>query len=182
MSTQTLITAREFEKMAEELGPCELVRGEVATLSPGGVAHNQIVANVQGLLRDWARQDHRGRVLSNETGLIVARNPDTVRGADVVYFSYGRLPRESKPEGFSAVPPDLVAEVIGRQGWGETLQKIGEYLQMGVDRVWVIDPRSRRVHIYRSDREPLVLDATDTLADEDILPGFHCKVEDFFAD
>jgi Uma2 family endonuclease len=173
MSPQTLITAREFEKMAEELGPCELVRGEVATLSPGGVAPNQIVANVQ---------DHRGRVLSNETGLIVARNPDTVRAADVVYFSYGRLPRESKAEGFTAVPPGLAAEVVGRQGWGETLQKIGEYLQMGVDRVWVIDPRSRRVHIYRSDHEPLVLGATDTLADEDILPGFHCKVEDFFAD
>jgi len=28
------MTAAEFEKVAENLGPCELVRGEVVTLSP----------------------------------------------------------------------------------------------------------------------------------------------------
>ncbi|MBI4581515.1 MAG: Uma2 family endonuclease [Planctomycetes bacterium] len=183
MSTQTLMTAREFETLAGRLGPCELVRGEVITLSPGGLAHNRVVSNAFGLLRDWARQSGHGRAFTNETGLIVDRRPDTVRGADVVYYSYQRLPRNSGPEGFSDIPPELVVEVVGKgQGWREMVEKAGEYLRMGVDRVWVIDPSSRRVHVFRPDVEPLVLGPGSTVTDQDVLPDFHAKTDDLFTD
>ncbi len=175
--------AAEFERIAERLGPCELVGGEVVTLSPGDYEHNQAVSNAFGLLREWARQQKVGRVLTNETGLIVQRQPDTVRGVDVVYYSYERLPQGSAPRGFQTTPPNLVAEAIGKgQGWREMVEKVGEYLRMGVDVVWVIEPKSQRVHVYHPDVEPVVLNRGDTLADPAGLPGFHCKVEELFAD
>ncbi|MBI4579579.1 MAG: Uma2 family endonuclease [Planctomycetes bacterium] len=182
MSIQTLMTAREFEAVAGRLGPSELVRGEVITLSPGGFAHSRLTARVASVLSRWADDTGLGQVLTGEMGLIVQQGPDTVRGADVVYYSHRRLPPESSPEGFCDVAPNLVVEIVGKgQSWREMVEKVGEYLRMGVDAVWVIDPKSRRVHLYRPDTEPVVLDRNGTLADEPILPGFACTVDDLFA-
>jgi Uma2 family endonuclease len=182
MDTQTLMTAQEFEGAAARLGPCELVRGEVVTLSPGGILHSRITATAAFLLEQWNRRQRSGRVLAGEMGLIIERDPDTVRGADVAYYSYERLPVDAAGEGFCAVPPNLVVEVVGKgQGWREMVAKTAEYLHMGVDRVWIIDPSTKRVHIYRPDGEPAVLGQDQTLTDP-ILPGFSCQVAEFFAD
>ncbi|MFQ5430430.1 MAG: Uma2 family endonuclease [Phycisphaerae bacterium] len=182
-ATRTWTSAADFEEICEELGPSELVRSEVVRLSLGGLAHSRIVMRVAGRLWEWERRTDRGRVFTGETGLIVASDPDTVRGADVVFYSHDRLPKTAKVEGFSRTPPSLVVEVIGKvQGWGEMMEKAGEYLSMGVERVWVIDPETRRVHIFRSDAEPSALSADETLTDEHILPGFSCPVRGFFAD
>ncbi len=183
MSTQMLMTALEFEAIAGRLGPCELVRGEVVNLSPGGPEHSQISGAVVGLLSAWARASKLGRVWTNEAGLIVQRQPDTVRGVDALYYSYERLPRNAAREPFSAVPPDLAVEILGKgQGWREILEKVGEFLRIGVDLVWIVDAKTQRVHVYRPDAEPVVLDGEDALMDDAVLPGFRCTVADLFAD
>lgn len=183
MDTRTLMTLSDFEKAAARLGPCELVRGEVIPLSPAGFWHGRIVVNVATLLQIWCRQTGLGRVLGGEVGLVVEKEPGTVRGADVAYFSYERLPAQIKPEGFSVVPPNLAVEVVGKgQGWRQMVEKAGEYLQMGVDRVWILDPRTRRIHIFQSEAEPNALGSGQTLSDDLILPGFSCPVDELFAD
>ncbi len=183
MTTRTLISAVEFEASCGQYGPCELVRGEVLTLSPGGYGHSRFTFRIAYLLGRWVDESQLGRVLTNEAGLITETDPDTVRGADVAYFSFGRLPRGAEPQGFIAVPPNLVVEVVGKgQGWREMVEKAGEYLRMGVDRVWVVDPESRRVHVFRADAEPVILSEADRLADAGVLPGFGCSVSELFQD
>lgn len=152
-------------------------------MSPGGFDHSSSSANVAIILGQWCRSGTHGRVLTNEAGIIVEVGPDTVRGADVAFISYQRLPKGRRVEGFLAVPPELVVEIIGKgQGWREIVEKVGEYLRMGVDRVWVIDPDSERLHIYRSDTEPVILERDQTIQDATVLPGFTALVTDFFAD
>ncbi|MEE9295102.1 MAG: Uma2 family endonuclease [Phycisphaerae bacterium] len=183
MGTRTLITSQEFETICNQLGPCELVRGEVVALSPGGFKHGRITVQVTMVIGRWAQQTRLGRVIAGDASVIVESDPDTVRGADVAYISYQRLPREAEPSGFCATPPELVVEVMGKgQGWREIVQKAGEYLRMGVDRVWVIDPQSQSIHILRPDAGPTALSKGQTLTDESILPGFSCLIDEFFAD
>ncbi len=175
------ISAKRFERLAPELGPCELVRGEVVPLSPGGFGHSRVSIRAAHLLEAWASKHRRGRVLGNEAGLITEKRPDTVRGADVVYYSYRRLPRGSEPRGFADVPPELVVEIIGKgQGWRAMVQKAGEYLRMGVERVWVIDPKKRSLHVFRADAPPAELGVDDRMRDAGILPKFCCRVSEFF--
>lgn len=175
------MTVATFERLADRFGPCELVRGEVILLSPGGYPHSRVVLQVGFLLEQWARKSRRGRVVAAEMGLVTDSKAPTVRGADVAYFSYRRLPRKSEPRGFSRIPPDLVVEVTGLgRGWREMVEKAGEYLRMGVDRVWIVDPTRRRVHVYRPDDEPTVLDEKAMLGDTAILPGFRCRVRTLF--
>jgi Uma2 family endonuclease len=157
-----LTTAEEFETICQEIGPCELVRGEVIKLSPGGLSHSEFSVNVAYLLKQWAKASGRGRVIGCEAGIIVEVGPDTVRGADAAFISF---------------------EILGKgQGWRDMVEKAGEYLRMGVDRVWVIDPDSESVHVFQSDAEPSRLNASDELADATVLPGFACKVADIFSD
>ncbi len=183
MIAKSPTNAEEFEMTCHDFGACELVRGEVLRLSPAGFGHSRICGRAFWHLAQWAETSGLGRVVTGEAGLVVETDPDTVRGADVAYFSYKRLPKGAEPDGFSRVAPELVIEVVGKgQGWSDMVDKAGEYLRMGVDRVWVIDPKTRRVHVFRADEGPRTLDESDELPDEDILPGFSCRVAQFFED
>lgn len=182
MVVRTPLTASAFERLSDGLGACELVRGEVIPLMAGGESHSAITATVTILLGIWARKSRRGRVLTGEAGLITERRPDTVRGIDVAYFSYKRLPKNRVKPGFSTTPPDLAVEIVGQnQGWSELLEKAGEYLRVGVECVWILDPARERLHILRNKAEPQVLESDDLIQDATILPGFRCRVRDFFA-
>ena len=96
MASSVSIKAKEFERRADELGPCELVRGEVVKMSPGGFEHSRLTLRFAFLLELWASQRQCGRVLTNELAVIVEHDPDTVRGADVAYYSYDRLPKSAR--------------------------------------------------------------------------------------
>lgn len=183
-TTTTRLTAAEFEEQFAGEGCIELVRGEVVELSPGGMGHHsRPSANITYLLETWARRTKLGRVVTNEAGIITEQDPDTVRGADVAYFSYERLPKGQMPEGFSTIAPNLAVEVLGRgQGWGRVMAKVGEYLAMGVDRVWVADLGDRSLYVFRGDAQPERLEEADTVRDELLLPGFSCRVSEIFED
>src|SRR5262245_40502366 len=77
----------EFANRPENRGrQLELVRGEVVEMSRPGKLHGLICANVVGILRNYAVARKKGYVCSNDTGVVVRRNPDTVRGPDVLFF------------------------------------------------------------------------------------------------
>lgn len=52
-----------------------------------------------------------GFVTRNDSGVVLERNPDTVRGPDVAYWSRKRMP-EPRRKGWMDVPPDLILEVL----------------------------------------------------------------------
>lgn len=175
------ITAKMFEKLAAEAGPCELERGEIVAMSPGGFDHSETVNNAAYYLTQWAKRTRLGRVVSNEAGVVTEVNPDTVRGADVAYVSYARLARHESPGGFMRVAPNLIVEVVGkRQGWKKVLEKAAEYMRMGTDRVWVVNPKTRTLVVLRPDQEPVTYSAEDTITDPLVLPRFRCRVARFF--
>lgn len=44
--------------------------------------------------------------------------------------------------------------------------------------VWVVEPRARRVTVYRSRSDSRLLSEGDELKGEDVLPGFRVPVEE----
>jgi Uma2 family endonuclease len=103
-----------------------------------------------------------------------------VRGADVAFVSFERLPRGAKPEGFLTVPPELIVEVLGDDSsWREMEKKIAEYHAFGVDNVWVIDARMLALRIYPRGGQPMTLHG-DAEAASSYPAGFRCLVREFF--
>lgn len=177
-----LISADEFMQMDLGEGLHELVRGEVMEVPPPGQEHGVVGGNVTGILFIYGRQSGHGYVATGDSAVQTQRGPDTVRGADVCFYSYARLPRDRVTRGIPPVPPDLVVEVYSPSNRpGEMRSKVNEYLAAGVLMVWVIDPATRTLAIYRPDAlHPTVLGEADELVDLPELPGFHCRVADFF--
>ncbi len=183
MRTVALLNAEDFERVAQVLGSCELVRGEIVPMSPGGIRHSLVTLNAARLLDAHCRPLKIGRVLTGEAGIIVARRPDTVRGADVAFISYQRLPEGPADHGFLSQPPELVIEVLSKDtSWEKMEEKVSDYHAMGVDLVWVLDPHTMTLRAYRRGGTPLLLRDTDTATADPHVPGFVVSVGAFFED
>ena len=181
MGTATLLSAEDFELIAQVLGSCELVRGEIVPMSPGGIHHSLVTGNAFRLLDAHCRPRGLGRVLTGEAGVVVARRPDTVRGADVAFISYQRLPRGLSEHGFLKQPPELVIEVLSKDtSWTKMEEKVADYHAMGVDLVWVLDPQTVTLRAYPREGAPLLLRDTDTATADPHVPGFSVSVGAFF--
>jgi len=173
-----LITAEELWRFGPN-APGELVRGEFIEMPPTGFPHAATEARIARLLGNFVDERRCGTVLTGEAGIITQRNPDSVRGADIAYISNERL-AQSKSDGYLDVAPELVVEVVSPSDrWTEINEKVDEYLACGVDEVWIVDPRTRRVTCYRSGGVR-TYHATETLTAPDALPGLSLLVATLF--
>ena len=165
-----------------DLGPCELVEGHIVPMSPANWKHGVLVGELTGELRRYANPLRLGRVLSGEVGIYTGRDPDTVRGADVAFISNERL-ADVQSKSFLDVAPELVVEVISPSNtWQEMREKLEEYFEAGVEQVWIVEPKPRRVLVYRDATTAEALSKTDTLHGTGVLAGFKLALSDLFAD
>ena len=157
----------------------ELVRGEVIELPAPTKRHGRVCTNIAYALETYARQTRTGYVLTNDSGVILERDPDTVRGPDVGYYTDADTFDELHPK-WGEVPPVLAVEVLSPGDKQiRVTKKIAEYLDNGVRLVWLVNFEERFVTAHRVGRSPQVFECGQELtADE--LPGFRCLVDEFF--
>ena len=178
---EILLTAEEFGNMPDDGRYTELVRGRIVEVTQPGWNHGFIASEVSGILRDWVRLHDLGRVVSNDSGIVTQRDPDTVRGADVAYYSYARLPKKIRPHLYPEIPPDIVVEVRSPSDrWPKILEKVQEYLDLGVLVVCVLDPEPQAARLYRPGQPELILGPDDELTFPECLPEFRVPVRRFF--
>ena len=184
-TTTPPMTAEEFYAWASRPenagGRYELERGEVVEVSSPGEAHALVCWFAIRVLTDYVTRRGRGHLLTNDCGLVVRRNPDTVRGPDVMLF-LDDLTLDQARRGHTDRTPPLIVEVrspTDRQG--KTLRRIEQYHNRGVPLVWLIDPEEVVVTVYRPGEFPRVMDETDELTGNGVLPDFSCRVADLFA-
>src|SRR5436190_21493813 len=117
----------------------ELVRGVLVVREPPGIRHGDITVRLASALMMHVLAHHLGRVVAGDAGFKLQSDPDTVRGADIAFISWDRMPQQS-PVGFPPLGPDLVVEVLSPGDRpGEPLAKIADWLSAGTRLVWVID-------------------------------------------
>ncbi|HEV2670705.1 MAG TPA: Uma2 family endonuclease [Gemmatimonadales bacterium] len=172
--TPPLLTADELPYTNTPNKRTELVRGHLVIHEPRGGRHASITANLAARLWNHADLTGAGAVFVGDTGFTLARNPDTVRGPDIAFVQKDRLPNPITT-GYLELAPDLVVEVVSHTDRpGEVLAKVGDWLDAGARRVWVIDPERRLARVYRHDGAETILEETEQLGGEDVLPGFSC--------
>jgi Uma2 family endonuclease len=158
----------------------ELVRGEVVEMSLPGELHGVVCANVTAILHNYMRQRRRGRVLCNDPGVILEKDPDTVRGPDVAFFDDGRAYDQLNPKWMEGVPVLAVEVLSPNDRIGKVTRRINEFLRAGTRLVWLLDPDACDVTVYRSGQNNQVFEDNQELTGEDVLPDFRCPVADFF--
>ena len=142
--------------------------------------HARLTARVVHRLYGFVQEAGIGEVLA-EPGILLARDPDTVRGPDVAYYSRERIPEAGYATGFWGAP-DLAVEITSPGNRvSEIQEKVTEYLDAGVRLVWVIDPPTRTVTAYAPDGSARILRYVDTLDGGDVVPGFRFRLAELFA-
>jgi Uma2 family endonuclease len=119
--------------------------------------------------------------MGTDAGVLLERNPDTVREPDVAFISADRLPLDVRVQGYLEIVPDLVAEVISPNASPvEINDKTQMWLRYGVRLVWEVDPEARTVTAHYPNRPYATFGEDDMLDGGDVLPGFSCPVRDIF--
>ena len=180
-TVEKLLTAEEYRRMPDDGRPTELVRGRVVPVNLPYPRHGQICVKVVRLLGNFVEAHDLGHVVSNDSGVLTERDPDTVRGCDVGFYSFARVPRGPLPDGYLPLPPDLVFEVRSPgDRWRAVLGKVLEYLDAGVQAVCVLDPVTERAHLYSAEEPEQVFQPDDELVIPEVLGDFRVPVRRFF--
>ena len=147
--------------------------GELVIMPPAFPETGSKNADVTADLVIWNRRAKTGKVFDSSSGFTLPnrakRSPDT---AWIEQSRWAAL-SESERKDFSPICPDFVVELRSTTDRMSALQKkMCEYRDNGARLGWLIDPKSRRVEVYRPGQEVEILDNPESLFGEDVLPGF----------
>ncbi len=185
-----LMTVEEFWQRANEFPHCELVNGVVVpkhrapngepTMSPTGRKHGKIEQMLGYLLGLYLASHPLGEAYTGEVGFILKHNPDMMRAPDVAFVSHERL-QDAPAEGYLPFAPDLAIEVVSPNDTVREVQtKVLEYLQAGTRLIWIVEPDTETVTVYRSLSDVRTLTRKDTLDGWDVLPDLSIAVNEIF--
>ena len=174
-----LLTADDLLRLYSKGVRGELIRGVLHETMSAGLRHGEIVAALIIALGIYNRPRRLGRVFGSDSGVVLERNPDTVREPDVAYISAERLPLDVEIAGYCPVAPDLIAEIVSPSDSEEDVDnKALMWLHFGVRMALVIDPEAGTIKVRQSDLPTVVLTMDDTLEGGEALPGFSCPVRE----
>lgn len=176
-----LMTAEEYVALPDLGYPSELIMGRIVRMNVPQSRHGQVCSRTDRIIGNFADANDLGHVLSNDSGVITQRGPDTVRGADVSFYSYSKVPKGPLAAGYINSAPEVVIEVRPPDDrWPKTLKKIAEYLDAGVAVVCVLDPANSTARLYRPNGDIEMLSASDSLLLPELSESFSEPVSRFF--
>lgn len=129
----------------------------------------------------WSEKDKTGIVFDSST-LFTFPN-GAKRSPDVSWVKREKWDKlsQSEREKFSRLVPDFIIELRSSTDSLKSLQtKMREYIENGVRLGWLIDPKNRKIYIYRTNHEVEVLTNPEKLYGEDVLSGFELNVREIW--
>ena len=176
-----LLTAEDLLELHSKGVKGELIRGVLAETVSTGVEHGKVTAKFIIKMGVFVEPQKLGTIVTSDSGVLVGRNPDVVREPDVAFTSAERMPLDTRIRGYSEVPPDLVVEVASP---GDSVRALYDKAHMwlchGVRLVWVANPDTRTVDVYRQDAPAITLSEDGILEGAPVLTGFTLPVREVF--
>lgn len=129
----------------------------------------------------WARADKTGIVFDSST--IFTFPNGAKRSPDVAWLKREKWDSltAAEREKISRLVPDFVIELRSSTDTLKTLQsKMREYIDNGVRLGWLIDPKNKKVYVYRAGGETEILDNPETVSGEDVLENFRLNVREIW--
>jgi Uma2 family endonuclease len=159
----------------------ELVNGQLVERDVSAIS-SIVAARLCQILLTFCDVHGLAWVVGSECGYkCFPKHPDRIRRPDVSFVDRDRLPVDRLAEGYVTVAPDLAVEVISPNDRAyDVEEKVQEYLDAGVKLVWVVNPPTRTLLVYRGDGSITGLREADELSGESVLPGFRCRVGELF--
>ncbi|MBP0016382.1 MAG: Uma2 family endonuclease [Cyanobacteria bacterium SBLK] len=171
------VTPEQFAALAARNRDLRLERtatGELIVNPPTGWETGRRNSRIGGeLYLWWCSAEEPGEIFESSTGFTLPNGAN--RSPDASWVSQERwdaLTSEQKRT-FANICPDFVVELRSNSDTLKSLrEKMQEYLENGAVLGWLIDPKNRKVEVYRLGLEVEVLSNPTELSGEEVLPGF----------
>jgi Uma2 family endonuclease len=174
------LTPAQFEQVCRDNPDLRLEltsTGGLIVMPPAGSKTGKRNFNLSGQFAAWVETDRTGLGFDSSTGFTLPNR--AIRSPDVSWVRREKWEAlsEDEQEEFAPLCPDFVIELRSRwQTLKAQQQKMQEYLDNGTELGWFIDPRNRRVYIYRPGEEVEVLTDATTVSADPVLPGFELRL------
>jgi len=178
------LTDEQFIAFCAQNGDLRIERsaeGDLIIVPPvmgdGGIKSAELTCQ----LADWAFQDGTGRPFSSSSGFELPNG--ALRSPSASWVSRSRLAALTPEERQRFIPlcPEFVVELRSSTDGLSTLKnKMKEYMANDAQLGWLLDPKRRRVYVYRPGLPEERLDDPATLSGDPVLPSFVLDVQRVF--
>ncbi len=155
--------------------------GELNVMPPTGFGTSDRNAEIIFQLRLWAKKDKTGKATESNAGFILPNG--ATYAPDAAWTNNERLAKftEKEKENFLPLCPDFVVELRSfSDNLKELKAKMKEYIENGARLGWLIDPKEKRVYIYRANGEIKILENPQKVSGENILQGFELDLTEIW--
>lgn len=178
------VSEKDFDKLVQlndEMWFEQTAEGVVEIMPPPkgdtGAKNNRITFQ----LTNWADEDGTGVSFGPTMGFKLPNG--ATRSPDASWVKRSRLAELSLKQKKEYFPlcPDFVLELRSATDRINRLkEKMEEYIANGAQLGWLIDPKERRVHVYRPNAEVEILENPASVSGDPVLPGFVLKLSKIF--
>jgi Uma2 family endonuclease len=174
MSTKTLISVEDFDRLEEEEFRYELDEGELITMTRPSIDHGRIERRLLMILQTYMDERGTGEAFGANILFVLGTNTKRAPDVSVVLRDVGSV-REIQGA------PDIAAEILSpSNSKREMKRKLSQFFATGCQLAWIIDPKTRSIEVWESAAGPSrVLRNSDSL-ETPLLPGFACPVAKLF--
>jgi Uma2 family endonuclease len=140
MSTKVLTDVGEYLRTSFEGPDCEYLDGEIVERNMGEIPHSAVQGTLYRLL--WQLRSALGLLALSEIRIQIS--PTRYRVADLAVWRDDNI-----GTAIPTVAPFLVVEILSPEDrMVRMLPKIQEYLSIGVEWIWIVDPREQSALLY----------------------------------
>ncbi|MEL7224399.1 MAG: Uma2 family endonuclease [Cyanobacteria bacterium J06576_12] len=174
----------EFYRLCEANRDLRLeltAEGNLIIMPPTGWDTGLRNSSLNRVVGNWAEKNDTGITFDSSTGFKLPNG--ATRSPDVAWVLKSRIEAiNPDPNKFLPLCPDFAIELrFASDSLSDTQDKMQEYLDNGLQLGWLIDPKRRKVEIYKPNSSVETVDFSTHLSGEDILPGFVLNVTQVFS-
>jgi Uma2 family endonuclease len=172
----------QFCRLNRDLQIERTADGDILIMTPEAGSSGRGSSRLTALFDQWAERDGTGQVFGSSTGFRLRNG--AVRSPDVAWVRNEQLAILTDEEWNRFLPlcPDFVLELRSPSDSIELLQqKMEEYRDNGARLGWLLDPMTKRVHVYQLGASVEVHEKPSVMSGDPLLQGFRLALEGIWA-
>lgn len=176
-----MVTAEDYQNLPEAGPRYQLIEGDLYMAPAPNRFHQDISRNLEFILLQWLTQNAIGKLY--HAPFDVYLDEFDVFQPDILFVSNERSSILSDRGAEGA--PDFIVEILSpRTAKIDRENKRKMYARHGVTELWIIEPETRRIAIYRHDinaQEPHAMHEEGDIIETPMFPGLRIDSRRIFA-
>jgi len=184
-SGKIFFTYSNIEKLPEwPSGPLvEIIGGELFLIPSPSLNHQRISRRLASIIMQYVEQHELGEVFYAPVDIVLS--DENIVVPDLIFISkeHANILHPKSIQG----APDLIIEILSENKTADLMYKKDIYEKYGVSEYWIIDPKSRQIMIYVSEKTKKQFKALHIFKEQDVIrfstiSGLEIPVLEIFRD